>query len=501
LHVCDLPTSRRALSGREILRAVANNCGFGCMVMAGCSWCSWCNGLIDPTSRWVIIWYRLLLICLLYSAITIPFQVAFEVAAGTIDAICDALFWIDIAINFRLGFLDDKNTHPGEPRRLVMDSWRIVRRYLAFWFWIDLASVFPFTLVLALALPKNDRNEGSSTRLARLVRLTRLPRLLRIFKFVRMPPAFSFDPNVYRLVRLLFSLFIVVHLVACGLHLTALLEEILLLDDDLATNSSSTPLTAGESPECVTWTACALESGQMTDSPGDRYAMSLYWAIMTMSTVGYGDVYLQTTAERLFACFAMMLGAVTFAYMLGNVQHLMSHLDSNAAQLRTRMDAITAFMRHRDISPELALRVRNFFCFLWSRQAVFDEATILSELPAHLRREVALEMHAAIISRVSFFAGTPDAFIAECVTRMRPVQAAEGDVLIRGARPVPSPVHCAALAVGVVTNVYVWTGLRTALACGSGVCAGLACGSDLRSASDLRGSGCVRRTANLCAFV
>ena len=69
---------------------------------------------------------------------------------------------------------------------------------------------------------------------------------------------------------------------------------------------------------------------------------------MTMSTVGYGDIVLQTTAERLYACFAMLLGALSFAYMLGNVQHLMAHLDTRAAMLRTRMDSISAFEPSRE---------------------------------------------------------------------------------------------------------------------------------------------------------
>jgi hypothetical protein len=36
----------------------------------------------------------------------------------------------------------------------------------------------------------------------------------------------------------------------------------------------------------------------------------------------------------------------------------------------------------------LQSRVRHYFIFLWSKQAVFDETTILDELPPHLRREV-----------------------------------------------------------------------------------------------------------------
>ena len=49
--------------------------------------------------------------------------------------------------------------------------------------------------------------------------------------------------------------------------------------------------------------------------------------------------------------------------------------------LRTRMDSISAFMRYRDIEPDLQSRVCNYFIFLWSRQAVFDEATSTNAAP------------------------------------------------------------------------------------------------------------------------
>ena len=115
----------------------------------------------------------------------------------------DVIFLIDcLLINFNTAVYT-------EAHGLSMDRCVIAREYLSFWFWIDFAAVIPITFILSIALEDSSTEDNSSSRLARLLRLTRLPRLLRLFKFVRMPLALTFDPNVYRLLRLILSLFIV----------------------------------------------------------------------------------------------------------------------------------------------------------------------------------------------------------------------------------------------------------------------------------------------------
>lgn len=51
--------------------------------------------------------------------------------------------------------------------------------------------------------------------------------------------------------------------------------------------------------------------------PPIKYLVSLYVTFTTLTTVGYGDITMQTTPELCFAIIMMALGASTFAVVVG----------------------------------------------------------------------------------------------------------------------------------------------------------------------------------------
>jgi len=45
----------------------------------------------------------------------------------------------------------------------------------------------------------------------------------------------------------------------------------------------------------------------------------MYWALVTLTTVGYGDITPQTLREILIMSFTVILGTTVFAYFIGNI--------------------------------------------------------------------------------------------------------------------------------------------------------------------------------------
>jgi hypothetical protein len=68
-------------------------------------------------------------------------------------------------------------------------------------------------------------------------------------------------------------------------------------------------------PKRRTWIVL-LNSGD-AKSAIDAYIASASWALTTVSSVGYGDIYPLTNEEKIFGVFALMCACGIFSYIVG----------------------------------------------------------------------------------------------------------------------------------------------------------------------------------------
>jgi hypothetical protein len=157
-------------------------------------------------------------------------------------------------------------------------------------------------------------------------------------------------------------------------------------------------------------------------SVGNLYLLSFYWALATVTTLGYGDINAYTVNELAFAIVVIFMGTCAFGFITGTVSSIMAHGNETAQLIRKKMKEINYYMQYRKLSKDLQEKVRDHFSYAWKRKTVYDERVIMDELPAYLKTELALHLNADLVQAVPFLRDMgPDCCVL-LVLRLRPLQ-------------------------------------------------------------------------------
>lgn len=287
------------------------------------------KNIINPHGKYKLTWDGLISVLIIYSIIVIPVRIAFEPLitppfAYLEDAIL-VFFGIDILLNFNTAYVDTETDCEVHNRRAI------ATHYLKFWFWIDLVSTFPFDLVVEAFTTSGN---VSAIRLIRSLRLFRIFKLGRVTKFNETLQNLRINPQIVALVVLILCIFLIAHVFACAWHFIAMYK-----------------LNAGGT---YTWLTVL---GFADDTIYDRYVACLYYVMVTMMTIGYGDIHPVTDDERLFAIATMLTGGVVFGAMISRLASILEKRNPEDKALRQNMVELKSYLVDVSLPTEMRKRV------------------------------------------------------------------------------------------------------------------------------------------------
>jgi hyperpolarization activated cyclic nucleotide-gated potassium channel 2 len=59
--------------------------------------------------------------------------------------------------------------------------------------------------------------------------------------------------------------------------------------------------------------------------------VSVYWALQTLTTVGYGDIPSRSVYEKVSALIWMLIGVGFYTFTIGNITNIINSIDVKAA--------------------------------------------------------------------------------------------------------------------------------------------------------------------------
>ena len=185
---------------------------------------------------------------------------------------------------------------PPTPHGSQLASWAHTspRHAGAGWFWIDAPSSLPVELITIFAPPGAEENkELSFLRFLRMFRLLRLLRLLKVDVYVaKVEDNFEVNLISLRILGMVFRLMFIVHILGCFWFYIAVQSV--------------------EAGADISWAISYNDGAAIEGTVDVQYLYSVYWALTTLTTVGYGDIIPQNDVERAYCLFAMLVGAMMF---------------------------------------------------------------------------------------------------------------------------------------------------------------------------------------------
>nr|XP_033793705.1 potassium voltage-gated channel subfamily H member 3 [Geotrypetes seraphini] len=384
-------------------------------------------------------WDCLILLATLYVAVTVPYSVCFstskdEGAPSTRGppSICDLaveiLFIVDIILNFRTTFVSKSGQVVFEPRSIFL-------HYISTWFLLDLLAALPVDLLYAFKV-----NVYFGAHLLKTVRLLRLLRLLP-----KLDRYSQYSAVVLTLLMIVFAL--LAHWVACIWYFIGQREiesnqselpEIGWLQElarrletpyYIVKKNDSSDL--AESGNC---SATGINSSgyELLGGPSLRssYITSLYFALSSLTSVGFGNVSANTDTEKIFSICTMLIGALMHAVVFGNVTAIIQRMYARRFLYHSRTRDLRDYIRIHRIPKSLKQRMLEYFQTTWSVNNGIDTNELLQSLPDELRADIAMHLNKEIL-QLPIFESASRGCLRSLSLNIKPSFCTPGEYLIR----------------------------------------------------------------------
>eukprot|EP00775_Hariotina_reticulata_P006152 gene6152-6389_t len=289
----------------------------------------------------------------------------------------------DVCLNFFVAFYDDN----GE---LVTDLPSIARHYAQTRLWADLVTTIPFDWVVLACLGLQE-SDGVTAWYVSLLRLLRLGRAYRLYSWVvLLTYRQTLSLLAVTLARNFALCFYVVHWGACGFYYIA---------KQSGFDESS-------------WVGASLSAFPVmgTGSAWDKWVYSMYWSIITFSTVGYGDFHAYSVAEAGFVVVYMFVSIGVAAYFVGTTTLLVVEEEKKTGSYRESLIVLDEFSATHGIPQSLVQDMKGHLRLHFSSAESSDEA-VLAVYPTNIRRRILRHLYNHSLHTCWMFRGCKQKFL------------------------------------------------------------------------------------------
>jgi hypothetical protein len=264
----------------------------------------------------------ILILTLCWVTPIIPYRLSFEDKRNIelwvcfLDTAVDILFLADSLMNFFIPIPLEYDT------TFIFDRKKVAMRYMKSKFIFDIFACNP----VAIFKYTSKYHEGFSDAMNTITfNYKYVPRVYVIFLGFKLIRLYGYETYYFKLLRRLGNgliltkiimtvtrLFIILHLIACLW-------------------ASSSKMDTGSA---INW---EVVDHLQDEANSIKYITSLYWAVVTAMTIGYGDITPSNSYETFYCCSCFIVGVAAFSYALSSLSNNIMELTKTQSKKEDRL--------------------------------------------------------------------------------------------------------------------------------------------------------------------
>ena len=116
--------------------------------------------------------------------------------------------------------------------------------------------------------------------------------------------------------------------------------------------------------------------------------------------------------------------------MIGTVSNLVRSSNPQGRARKERVDVLKHYLAEREIPPAMSKKAREAFDYFMHHRSVFNEMSLLNQLPTHMYSVVVCEVYKPVLERIPVLKSAEIDFVASIVTHLKPNSASNKEIII-----------------------------------------------------------------------